>query len=154
MTASAVLHIAFCPDLLCVNVFNHLKVAHLSANSVPLLASLHLQVPRIRSQVLGSMHLCTSHNAKPPCMHDLVLGFIFCANSNHLVCWLCADSEHSAIFQCIQGLPENGLRRIILTASGGAFRDWPVEKLESVKVRMTLSRFRNLLAGCSMSAPS
>lgn len=45
-----------------------------------------------------------------------------------------ADSEHSAIFQCIQGLPEGGLRRIILTASGGAFRDWPVEKLKDVKV--------------------
>ncbi len=38
-----------------------------------------------------------------------------------------------AIFQCIQGLPEGGLRRIILTASGGAFRDWPVEKLKEVK---------------------
>ncbi|CAI5966445.1 unnamed protein product [Closterium sp. NIES-65] len=34
--------------------------------------------------------------------------------------------------QCIQGLPEGGLRRIILTASGGAFRDWPVEKLKEV----------------------
>ena len=47
-----------------------------------------------------------------------------------------ADSEHSAIFQCIQGLPEKGLRRIILTASGGAFRDWPVEKLKHVKVSL------------------
>ncbi len=37
-----------------------------------------------------------------------------------------------AIFQCLQGLPEGGLRRIILTASGGAFRDWPVEKLREV----------------------
>lgn len=45
-----------------------------------------------------------------------------------------ADSEHSAIFQCLQGLPEGGLRRIILTASGGAFRDWPVEKLPEVTV--------------------
>ncbi|GAB2269849.1 hypothetical protein Dimus_004768 [Dionaea muscipula] len=45
-----------------------------------------------------------------------------------------ADSEHSAIFQCIQGLPEGALRRVILTASGGAFRDWPVEKLKDVKV--------------------
>lgn len=45
-----------------------------------------------------------------------------------------ADSEHSAIFQCLQGVPEGGLRRIILTASGGAFRDWPVEKLATVKV--------------------
>ncbi|KOM32810.1 hypothetical protein LR48_Vigan01g236600 [Vigna angularis] len=35
---------------------------------------------------------------------------------------------------CIQGLPEGALRRIILTASGGAFRDLPVEKLKDVKV--------------------
>eukprot|EP01026_Neomeris_dumetosa_P081958 TRINITY_DN929_c0_g1_i5.p1 TRINITY_DN929_c0_g1~~TRINITY_DN929_c0_g1_i5.p1 ORF type:complete len:275 (+),score=39.89 TRINITY_DN929_c0_g1_i5:187-1011(+) len=54
--------------------------------------------------------------------------------AKHGVHILPADSEHSAIFQCIQGLPENGLRRIVLTASGGAFRDWPVEKLKDVKV--------------------
>ncbi|MDT9185116.1 1-deoxy-D-xylulose-5-phosphate reductoisomerase [Limnospira sp. PMC 289.06] len=45
-----------------------------------------------------------------------------------------ADSEHSAIFQCLQGVPSGGLRRIILTASGGAFRDWPVERLTEVTV--------------------
>lgn len=45
-----------------------------------------------------------------------------------------ADSEHSAIFQCLQGIPSGSLRRILLTASGGAFRDWPVEKLAEVKV--------------------
>ena len=33
-----------------------------------------------------------------------------------------------------QGLPEGGMRRIILTASGGAFRDWPAEKLAHVTV--------------------
>ncbi|HEY9735560.1 MAG TPA: 1-deoxy-D-xylulose-5-phosphate reductoisomerase [Trichocoleus sp.] len=52
----------------------------------------------------------------------------------HGVKLLPADSEHSAIFQCLQGVPEKGLRRILLTASGGAFRDWPVEKLPSVTV--------------------
>ena len=52
----------------------------------------------------------------------------------HGVKLLPADSEHSAIFQCLQGIPDKGLRRIILTASGGAFRDWPVEKLAQVKV--------------------
>ncbi|HBB34691.1 MAG TPA: 1-deoxy-D-xylulose-5-phosphate reductoisomerase [Cyanobacteria bacterium UBA8803] len=52
----------------------------------------------------------------------------------HGVKLLPADSEHSAIFQCLQGVPAGGLRRIILTASGGAFRDWPVEKLGEVKV--------------------
>jgi 1-deoxy-D-xylulose-5-phosphate reductoisomerase len=52
----------------------------------------------------------------------------------HGVKLLPADSEHSAIFQCLQGVPAGGLRRIILTASGGAFRDLPAEKLASVKV--------------------
>ena len=52
----------------------------------------------------------------------------------HGVKLLPADSEHSAIFQCLQGIPPGGLRRILLTASGGAFRDWPVEKLPEVTV--------------------
>lgn len=50
----------------------------------------------------------------------------------HGVKLLPADSEHSAIFQCLQGIPEGGLRSIELTASGGAFRDWPVEDLKKV----------------------
>ncbi len=52
----------------------------------------------------------------------------------HGVKLLPADSEHSAIFQCLQGVPSGGLRRILLTASGGAFRDWSVDKLAQVKV--------------------
>lgn len=39
------------------------------------------------------------------------------------------DSEHSAIFQCLVGEDENSVERLILTASGGAFRDTPVEEL-------------------------
>ncbi|MCZ8127495.1 MAG: 1-deoxy-D-xylulose-5-phosphate reductoisomerase [Microcystis sp. LE19-114.1B] len=52
----------------------------------------------------------------------------------HRVKLLPADSEHSAIFQCLQGVPTGGLKKIILTASGGAFRDLPVEKLSQVTV--------------------
>lgn len=52
----------------------------------------------------------------------------------HGVKLLPADSEHSAIFQCLQGVPKSGLRKILLTASGGAFRDWDVEKLAEVTV--------------------
>ncbi len=52
----------------------------------------------------------------------------------HGVKLLPADSEHSAIFQCLQGVPNGGLRKILLTASGGAFRDWAVEKLADVTV--------------------
>jgi 1-deoxy-D-xylulose-5-phosphate reductoisomerase len=50
-----------------------------------------------------------------------------------------ADSEHSAIFQCLQGVPDPGLNKIILTASGGAFRDLPVEKLPEVTVADALN---------------
>lgn len=52
----------------------------------------------------------------------------------HGVKLLPADSEHSAIFQCLQGVPQGGLRRILLTASGGAFRDWDVARLSEVTV--------------------
>ena len=57
-----------------------------------------------------------------------------------------ADSEHSAIFQCLQGtpwadtarlstgIPTPGLRRIQLTASGGAFRDWDAADLVKATV--------------------
>ncbi len=54
--------------------------------------------------------------------------------AKHGVKLLPADSEHSAIFQCLQGVPEGGLRKILLTASGGAFRDWATEKLAQVTV--------------------
>jgi 1-deoxy-D-xylulose-5-phosphate reductoisomerase len=41
------------------------------------------------------------------------------------------DSEHSAVFQALQGENIDSVERVIITASGGAFRDWPIEKLAS-----------------------
>ena len=43
------------------------------------------------------------------------------------------DSEHNAVFQCLEGHRPDDVRRLVLTASGGAFRDWPLEKLGGVK---------------------
>jgi 1-deoxy-D-xylulose-5-phosphate reductoisomerase len=40
------------------------------------------------------------------------------------------DSEHSAILQCITGRPGMDVRRVILTASGGPFRNWRPEEIE------------------------
>ncbi len=39
------------------------------------------------------------------------------------------DSEHSAVFQALVGEEFDAVERVIITASGGAFRDWPLEKL-------------------------
>jgi 1-deoxy-D-xylulose-5-phosphate reductoisomerase len=45
------------------------------------------------------------------------------------------DSEHSAIFQALAGEDMTAVERIILTASGGALRDWPLEKLSSATLQ-------------------
>lgn len=42
------------------------------------------------------------------------------------------DSEHSAVFQCLQGEQPEHVHRVLLTASGGALRDVPLEKLPYV----------------------
>lgn len=42
------------------------------------------------------------------------------------------DSEHAAVAQCLSGHPRDDVARVILTASGGAFRDFPLEKLSQV----------------------
>lgn len=42
------------------------------------------------------------------------------------------DSEHSAIFQCLNGEETSGVKRIIITASGGSFRDLSREQLKEV----------------------
>ena len=49
------------------------------------------------------------------------------------------DSEHSAIFQCLQGSAGNEIRRLILTASGGPFRGYSAEQLKSVTLEQALA---------------
>ncbi len=59
----------------------------------------------------------------------------------HGVKVLAVDSEHSAIFQCLDGKPPESVRQLILTASGGPFRDraaWPGEKFREITVERAL----------------
>ncbi|PJF10951.1 1-deoxy-D-xylulose-5-phosphate reductoisomerase [Pseudorhodobacter sp. MZDSW-24AT] len=49
------------------------------------------------------------------------------------------DSEHSAIFQALVGEDIGAVERIILTASGGALRDWPLEQLARATVAEALA---------------
>ncbi|HEX9048709.1 MAG TPA: 1-deoxy-D-xylulose-5-phosphate reductoisomerase, partial [Verrucomicrobiae bacterium] len=54
---------------------------------------------------------------------------------------LAVDSEHSAIFQCLDGKPASSVRKLWLTASGGPFRnrtDWPKEKFPEITVERAL----------------
>jgi 1-deoxy-D-xylulose-5-phosphate reductoisomerase len=58
---------------------------------------------------------------------------------DHGVQLLPVDSEHNAIFQCLQGQPRAALKRIILTASGGPFRQWPAERFGAITVKDALN---------------
>jgi len=48
------------------------------------------------------------------------------------------DSEHSAILQCIAGRQGVDVRRVIITASGGPFREWSAERLEEATLEDAL----------------
>lgn len=56
----------------------------------------------------------------------------------HKVSLLPVDSEHSAIFQALQGNEPTSIEKLIITASGGALRDWPVEALQEAKLEDVL----------------
>jgi 1-deoxy-D-xylulose-5-phosphate reductoisomerase len=58
-----------------------------------------------------------------------------CAGGGELVP---VDSEHSAVLQCLHG-QETGLARVILTASGGPFREWEPERIRAATVKEALN---------------
>ncbi|HEY2991372.1 MAG TPA: 1-deoxy-D-xylulose-5-phosphate reductoisomerase [Methylomirabilota bacterium] len=54
------------------------------------------------------------------------------------VALLPVDSEHSAVFQCLVGHNRGDVHRILLTASGGPFREWPADKFAGITVEDAL----------------
>jgi 1-deoxy-D-xylulose-5-phosphate reductoisomerase len=54
------------------------------------------------------------------------------------VALLPVDSEHSAVFQCLVGHNRGDVHRILLTASGGPFREWPREKFSAITLEDAL----------------
>jgi 1-deoxy-D-xylulose-5-phosphate reductoisomerase len=93
--------------------------------------------------IVGAAGLETTFAALPHC------DILALANKESLVCGgrllleqarqhnttiLPVDSEHSALFQLLQGQDRSSLSRLILTASGGAFRDTPASALASVTI--------------------
>jgi 1-deoxy-D-xylulose-5-phosphate reductoisomerase len=61
------------------------------------------------------------------------------AAREHKVPLLPVDSEHSAVFQCLEGHNRSEVHRILLTASGGPFRTMPREELQRVTVAEALN---------------
>jgi 1-deoxy-D-xylulose-5-phosphate reductoisomerase len=63
---------------------------------------------------------------------------IMAASEEHKVKLLPVDSEHSAIFQCLEGNQNRGINKILLTASGGPFRRYTLEQLKQVTLEQAL----------------
>ncbi|MEP3346028.1 MAG: 1-deoxy-D-xylulose-5-phosphate reductoisomerase [Litoreibacter sp.] len=59
--------------------------------------------------------------------------------AKHKATILPVDSEHSAVFQALVGEDTSAVERVIITASGGAFRDWPMEKLAQATIAQASS---------------
>ena len=57
----------------------------------------------------------------------------------HGVKLLPVDSEHSAIYQCLQGEDAKAIKKLIITASGGSFRDYTREMLKEVTLEQALN---------------
>ncbi|MFA6115335.1 MAG: 1-deoxy-D-xylulose-5-phosphate reductoisomerase [Sphingomonas sp.] len=78
---------------------------------------------------------------------------VLAAAERHGATLLPADSEHNAIFQCFDFARPERVRRIILTASGGPFRDWPTEKMRAVTLEQAVAH-PNWSMGAKISVDS
>ena len=68
------------------------------------------------------------------CAGNLLLGLCKINNTTLIP----VDSEHSAIFQCLEGERRKDLKSITLTASGGPFRDWSLKEMRSATLKQAL----------------
>jgi 1-deoxy-D-xylulose-5-phosphate reductoisomerase len=68
------------------------------------------------------------------CAADLVLAGARAGGATLLP----VDSEHNAVFQCLMGCAPEAVEKVILTASGGPFRDWPAERMARVTPEQAL----------------
>jgi len=83
-------------------------------------------VPGLRSLAHGNT-LALANKESLVTAGPLLMGTAQDAGANVLP----VDSEHSAVFQALIGEDIEAVERIVITASGGAFRDWPLERLKT-----------------------
>lgn len=107
----------------------------------------HPEAKLVMSALVGAMGLQPTHAAikagKDIAFANkevlVIAGQLITASvREHRVRLLPVDSEHNAVFQCLEGRGRESLKRIILTASGGPFRELPADKFESITVEQAL----------------
>lgn len=89
--------------------------------------------PLLRSIELD-LHTCVANKESIVCGGEAVRALLRKTGR----CIYPVDSEHSAIFQCLQGHTEQRVSRILLTCSGGAFREWTKEEIATATVEQAI----------------
>ncbi len=90
--------------------------------------------PGLRALEQGST-LALANKESLVCAGALMLG----TAAKHGARLLPVDSEHSAVFQALVGEEISAVERIVITASGGAFRDWPIDELHNATLAQASS---------------
>jgi len=91
-------------------------------------------IPTLRAIEAGK-HIALANKETLVVGGDLIMDAV----RRHGVHLIPVDSEHSAILQCLQGEDTNAVRRLILTASGGPFRDLPPDQFHSITKEQALA---------------
>lgn len=78
--------------------------------------------------------VCLANKESLVCAGDIIMPLV----KKHKVDLRPIDSEHSAIWQCLQGEKENAVKKIIITASGGPFYGKKLSELNNIKVEDAL----------------
>ncbi len=84
--------------------------------------------------VKAGKNICQANKESIVCAGNLIMPLIKANN----VSLIPVDSEHSAIYQCLQGEPDNEIDKILLTCSGGPFRGKTINELKNVTVEDAL----------------
>jgi len=111
-------------------------------------AAIHQDVDTVVSAVVGAAGLLPTLAAISAGKHialankeTLVMAgdIVMCQAKQNNVSILPVDSEHSAIFQCLAGNQKKDLQKILLTASGGPFRNLPADQFKSITPEKALA---------------
>ena len=107
-----------------------LKGANMVVVSVVGMIGIRPTIEAVKSKKI----VCLANKESLVCAGDIIMPLV----KKHKVDLRPIDSEHSAIWQCLQGEKENAVKKIIITASGGPFYGKKLSELKNIKVEDAL----------------
>lgn len=107
-----------------------LKGANMVVVSVVGMIGIRPTIEAVKSKKI----ICLANKESLVCAGDIIMPLV----KKHKVDLRPIDSEHSAIWQCLQGEKENAVKKIIITASGGPFYGKKLSELNNIKVEDAL----------------